>query len=421
MKDVQAFLWMIQDKRELRIGYLDYEFAKDYFILKEIDVAICDHFGEACVNAATTLNIPYIITSSMDFTKDSSTPYTHTDVTNLAEPTTEFQSLATRFYNEFIVPIKFVRIMFPALKKLNDRKRAIGIETEMIDPSVKWQNALKLVNNVHGLSAPRPVGPLFELVRPILPKDYPELTEYIKTLLDQHEHVAYVAFGQYSTPNKHDVNLILTSLLESIIDGFIWAAVSYNSLFPETVITSSGTTYFTEAIRNQTDLHARIFSWAPQVAILTHPSLHLFVSHGGLGSCYESIHAGKRMIMYPFFGDQPVNSHTIEQNGLGAILKHDGTVEEAVSTIKCVALDQDGEIVENLKRFQSLIQIRSQHSIIRGADAVEEVVYTHKNGILPHRISADRRMSFIKSHNLDIYGILVLIFSVFFGTNCSTQ
>ncbi|OBZ90672.1 Anthocyanidin 3-O-glucosyltransferase 7 [Choanephora cucurbitarum] len=402
--------------------YINYERGMkiNYFLANDIDVAICDHFGEACVDAATTLSIPYIVTSSMDFTKDSSTPYVRTDVSSLDEPTTEFQSLATRFYNGFIVPMKFVKIMFPTLRKLNDRKRAIGIDSKITDPSVKWQNALKLVNSAHGFSAPRPVGPLVELVGPIIPREYPSLTESIKAFLDQHKRVAYIAFGQYSTPNKHDVNLVLTSLLESIekdyIDGFIWAAVSYDHLLPEAVTTSSGTVYPTEAILNQTNSHARMFSWAPQVAILTHPSLHLFVSHGGLGSCYESIYAGKRMIMYPFFGDQPINSHMIEQNGLGAILKYDYTVEESVNTIKRVALDQDGEIIRNVKRFQSLVQVRSKHSVVRGADAVEEVVYTHKNGVLPHRISADHRMSFIKSHNIDIYSIFIMLTFVILRT-----
>ena len=97
-------------------------------------------------------------------------------------------------------------------------------------------------------------------------------------------------------------------------------------------------------------------------------------------------------------------------------MKYDYTVEESVNTIKRVALDQDGEIMRNVKRFQSLVQVRSKHSVVRGADAVEEVVYTHKNGVLPHRISADHRMSFIKSHNIDIYSIFIMLTFVILGT-----
>ncbi|KAI8342883.1 hypothetical protein EDC96DRAFT_578480 [Choanephora cucurbitarum] len=398
----------------------DYTFTRNYFIDYEIDTAICDHFADSCVEAATSLNIPYIITSSMEITKDSDTPYTHNNIMRLVEPTTEFESLYTRFYQEFILPVETIKTLYPFLKKLNERKAALGIDAKMMDQSTKWQDALKLVNNIHGFNAPRPMGPLVEQVGPIMPKHYNPLTESLKAYLDAHERIAYVAFGQMATPCKADIKLILTCLLESIergfLDGFIWATVHARDLFPETITTSSGNVYHVESMSNGTDSNARLVSWAPQTAILMHPSTHLFVSHGGLGSWYESMYAGKRMIMFPFFGDQPSNSIIVEQSGLGAILKYDDSYEKALDVFKRVALDEDGEISGNVKRTQALVQIRSERSVIRGADAVEEVAYTHKNGILPHRTSANRRMSFIKANNIDIYAILVVLLSVTIGS-----
>ena len=45
--------------------------------------------------------------------------------------------------------------------------------------------------------------------------------------------------------------------------------------------------------------------WAPQLAVLAHPAVHLFVTHGGLTSMHEGLVAGKPLLVTPFFADQP--------------------------------------------------------------------------------------------------------------------
>jgi hypothetical protein len=332
--------------------------------------------------------------------------------------TTEFQSFTTRFQNKFITPVTSLRYMLPLFRELGNRKRAVGITTPMEDPGSKWRNSLKMINNLHGFQPARPLGPLVEYVGPILPKHYNPLTEDLENYLNAHQRVAYIAFGQTATPSEKDIKLILTGLLESLergtLDGFLWATVHAAGRFPDTITTSSNTTYIIQDMFNQVHPHARMIKWAPQTAVLLHPSTSLFVSHGGLGSWYESMYSGTRMIMFPFFGDQPANALTIERSGLGGILKSSFSIEQAVELFKRVTADQDGEIMSNVKRMQSLVQIHSQRGVARGADLVEEVAYTNKNGLLPHRESADRRMSFIKGHNLDLYAALISILIVGF-------
>ncbi|RCH78013.1 hypothetical protein CU098_002685, partial [Rhizopus stolonifer] len=366
-----------------------------------------------CVEAATSLNIPYIVTSAMEITKDSAAPYINNNIVALTTPTSEFQSFVSRFENKFIKPIKMIRKLMPFFKQLNERKKSIGIDAKIQDPSTKWQNALKLVNNIHGFSPARPMGPLVELVGPIIPKQYAPLNEPLEQFLSTHKRVAYVAFGQTATPSEADIKLIMTTLLEcierDILDSFLWATVNAAGNLPDTITTSSGTVYHTQAMINHTNPHARFVSWAPQTAVLLHPSTALFVSHGGLGSWYESLYAGKRMMMFPFFGDQPVNALIIEQSNYGGIFKHDFTMEQAIGLVKRLMEDKDGKIKSALERGKALVQTRSKNSVIRGADAVEEVAYTHNNGILEHRISADRRMSYIKAHNLDLYGAFIAL------------
>lgn len=327
--------------------------------------------------------------------------------------TTEFQSFATRFGNKFFVPMMELYYLLPHFNAVADRKRAIGIPAKMQEPSDTWKNSLKLVNSLNGFSAPRPLGPLVEYVGPIIPKSYQPLTQDLKEYLDSHERIAYVAFGQMATPVEKDIYLILSGLLESIeqgrLDGFLWASVHAAGFFPDTITTSSNTTYNVQDMFNQKNPHARVIKWAPQTAVLQHPSTQLFVSHGGLGSWYESMYSGTRMIMFPFFADQPGNALLIERGKLGGILKNDFTVPQAVELFRQILVDEDGEITKNVNKYQVLVQIHSRRGVAKGADLIEEVAYTNENGLLKHRQSADQRMSYLKSHNLDLYGALLVV------------
>jgi glucuronosyltransferase len=49
-----------------------------------------------------------------------------------------------------------------------------------------------------------------------------------------------------------------------------------------------------------------IRKWLPQDDILAHENVKLFITHGGLLSCTESILRGKPIVGIPIFGDQMV-------------------------------------------------------------------------------------------------------------------
>lgn len=52
--------------------------------------------------------------------------------------------------------------------------------------------------------------------------------------------------------------------------------------------------------------------WFPQDDILAHEKVKLFVTHGGLLSCTESILRGKPVVGIPIFGDQMVNDRKLK-------------------------------------------------------------------------------------------------------------
>lgn len=60
-----------------------------------------------------------------------------------------------------------------------------------------------------------------------------------------------------------------------------------------------------------------------------------------------------------------------------------------------------------VKRYQALMQIHSRRAGAKRTDFIEQVAYTHKDGLLEHRQSADQHMGCFKSHDLDLHRALL--------------
>lgn len=335
-------------------------------------------------------------------------------------------SLKDRLHDMCIKPLQFMLLFRKIIARQNQLLMSLGI-TPAMKPDERWTDSIKLVNSAFGFEQGRPVGPLVELIGPILPKVYPGLTSEIQQFLDNHKCAVFGAFGQHAWPTEADGHLIMTALLESLeagdIDGIVWATRGIKDMFPAYVTTSSNTTYDIQGFYNNDDEKSKVkgpilfLDWAPQVAILNHPSTTMFITHGGAGSLYESMHAGVRVVVFPFFGDQPGASITSEKNGIGLRLDCKKSQEEANKVISRVARDEDGKFQTSVNRFKALVQIRSKNGATRGADIVEEVLFMHVDGgKIPHRYDVRRNISFIKANNLDIYAsLLVLVACMGYG------
>ncbi|KAE8657959.1 Flavonoid 3-O-glucosyltransferase [Hibiscus syriacus] len=119
--------------------------------------------------------------------------------------------------------------------------------------------------------------------------------------LNKHEpaSVVYISFGSVITPPPHELQELCEALEESEFP-FLW---SYRGS-PEKQLP--------QGFLERTSSKGKIVPWAPQQKILEHPSVGVFVSHGGWNSILESIVGGVPMIFRPFFGDQGLNTRTVE-------------------------------------------------------------------------------------------------------------
>jgi hypothetical protein len=339
---------------------------------------------------------------------------------SMTDFTTEFETIYERFMNAFVFPVKIISNFAGFFHEMGQRKKALGV-TASPDPSVEWKDNIKLVNNLFGFTPARPVGPLVEHVGPILPRRYKPLDHDLQAFMDGHARIGYIALGQHSKPNTQSLGMLLTSILQTYetgeLDGIVWSTVNTKHRFPKSVTTLSNKTYIVSELFDNKYADLYFPKWVPQTAILMHPSTHLFVSHGGLGSWYESMYAGVREVVYPFFGDQLGNGIIIERGDTGAVLDASMSIPQVTRILKNIVVDEDRRIQAGLKRIQALVQIRSRNGAKLGADIVEEVAFTNIKGKLPHRYEASRRMSFIKAHNIDIISIfMAMVLGVIFSS-----
>ncbi|KAI8359105.1 hypothetical protein EDC96DRAFT_445636 [Choanephora cucurbitarum] len=387
---------------------------KDTFEKDHIDLAICDSFAISCTDAAIVSKIPVIITSTMGLYADFSPSYINSKLYTTVEPTTANETLLFRIYRDYYAVPFALKTIQSKFKAAFDLQRKFGLVPVAWDASSpRYNNIVKMSNNLYGIEVPRPHSPLFHMIGPVMQSSYPALDKRTADFLDRHQRVAYVAFGQHVASPKKDIEMVLKALLqlkqEGYIDGIIWARLNITDV-PQI---------------KQDEEDILLSAWSPQFAILQHASTLLFVTHGGVGSLIESLYNGKRVFVYPFFGDQPGNARAIAHVGLGTYmntlgLKFDQSDYNTLyDALYQVAADPEGRIQTVVNQYKHYVQIRSKHAVTRGADLMEEVAFaSDENGFLGYRKSIEYEIHWMKRYNLDIYMTLFLTLVVFVKTAC---
>ncbi|CAO3594432.1 unnamed protein product [Absidia cylindrospora] len=394
----------------------------------DVDILICDHFSDGCMDASFTKKLPMVLTSTMALYPDAGAAFINNNMATMDELTTVKQSIYTRLYNKFILPLTMFPMIKPHLGALSQIKRDHGLMDAIYhsSPEEKSKHALKIVSTTFGLEVPRAVGPLVELVGPVLSTEYSPLDVSFDAYLSTRQRVVYVAFGQHAKPNMNDAKLILTALIQQRekghIDGIIWSSRSASlTTFPQTITSSlSGKSYDIASLFDTNDNSKKgdltddiyISKWSPQMALLLHPSVSVFVSHGGANSVVESLYSGTRVIFYPFFGDQPGNAKQFSSIGLSEYFDYRTDPVKIDQRLEKVILDKEGSYQQTVERYQALVQIHSKASPARAADLVEEALFSSQGQFLPQREDVGHSLSFMKRNNLDIYGIVLLVVGI---------
>ncbi|KAH9318020.1 hypothetical protein KI387_019789 [Taxus chinensis] len=237
---------------------------------------------------------------------------------------------------------------------------------------IKWV----LFNSVYELEAPvvdelskelggiaYPIGPLidFEFLQSdarqtaetkILPSFWTDEVDCLEWLDKQRlQSVIYVSFGSLAVWSERQVKELALAL-DAIQRPFLWVVRSDLMDGSEAVLPQG----FLERIRDR----GCIVSWAPQLRVLSHPSIACFVTHCGWNSLQESITMGVPMLCSPYFADQFLNRTYIVdvwKVGLPLDTNRDGIIENWRLTEAVERLLVGEEGVDIRKRVIKLMEI----------------------------------------------------------------
>ncbi|KAG0616450.1 hypothetical protein M758_5G116700 [Ceratodon purpureus] len=122
--------------------------------------------------------------------------------------------------------------------------------------------------------------------------------------------VLFVSFGSEATPSMEQAeefahglemsgHAFLWVIRSDTIDGMCEASKDFGVMFSEFL--------------KQTQNRGLLVSWAPQTAVLSHPSVGTFLTHCDWNSTIESIASGVPMLGWPRYADHTTDCHYITQ------------------------------------------------------------------------------------------------------------
>ena len=411
------------------------------------DFIISEVFTEACIDMMNEWNIPIAVYYAQLPVHMAPAKYLP-GLPGLQQRclTSEHATLWDRIYEDIFM----VKFIFAAKDLIAFRQQMRKVAAAPPARMLTKPKHLVMVNSFFGLEDPRPLPPLIQPVGPVLPEEWPPLGD-IEPFLNAHQKTLYFAFGSHvNLPDWRMAKLIhgITMALDSgVIDGVIWAMkVERTSIDPteaqiqDSSISLSRKIDYT-AILNNRHPQWKVIGWAPQRAILSHPSTRVFLSHCGCSSAMEGLVHGVPFLGMPFYvGDQTGNARRLEASGVGLwIDKHRFTVAEVSLKLQTIVTDSDGLFARNVIRMQRIAvsNLERKHGF---AGMIEEVIGDHEmrfehsphdRELMPgteqqvgtfvgvgrelrpmHLQTADARMPWWKASNLDIYLVYAFVFGV---------
>ncbi|XP_011301492.1 UDP-glucuronosyltransferase 2A3-like [Fopius arisanus] len=142
--------------------------------------------------------------------------------------------------------------------------------------------------------------------------------------------------------------------------------------------------------------------WMPQIAVLKHRNVRLFITHGGLMGTQEAVVFKVPMVGLPVFIDQPSNMEGYVSKGVAINLDLDSiTADSLTSAVKTVL--NDPSYRQNMDELHDLFLDRPMSAM---DTAVYWVEHTARHPtILKHPVKS---LSWWQFYLLDVYGFLLV-------------
>ncbi|CAJ2635868.1 unnamed protein product [Trifolium pratense] len=216
-----------------------------------------------------------------------------------------------------------------------------------------------------------------------------QATESVMKWLDKQpkESVVYVSFGSGGTMSYEQMKEIALGL-ELSKQRFVWVVRVPRGESADAAFFTTGCSDgfdgeldeikkhlpdgFLERIKN---VGLLIQEWAPQVAILKHPSIGCFISHCGWGSVLESLTNGVPIIAWPLYAEQRMNAaFLVEELGVAVkttMLPSKNVVgrEEIASLVKKIILEEQNGKSNNVRDKVREIMVSGEKALYQGGSS----------------------------------------------------
>ncbi|XP_066146784.1 uncharacterized protein [Euwallacea fornicatus] len=151
-----------------------------------------------------------------------------------------------------------------------------------------------------------------------------------------------------------------------------------------------------------------IVKWVPQISLLEHPNVKLFITQGGLQSIEETIAAHKPIIGIPFHSDQTTNVDTCVKYGIGKMLDLEDITEENLRSY-ILEIINNASYVENTRKLDQLMKDQPQDALQKAVWWIEYVI-RHKGAKHLRSVAVD--LPLWKYLMLDVMGCILGVVSI---------
>ncbi|XP_018573571.1 UDP-glucuronosyltransferase 2B7-like [Anoplophora glabripennis] len=115
--------------------------------------------------------------------------------------------------------------------------------------------------------------------------------------------------------------------------------------------------------------NVKLVKWAPQLGVLAHPHLKLFVTQGGLQSMDEAIFNEVPCVVIPFFADQYQNAKLMKNKGFAEIVERSPYIKQGELTNAIM------KVINNYSKYKNSVRTLKQLSLDTPMTGLEKAIW----------------------------------------------
>nr|XP_008191746.2 PREDICTED: UDP-glucuronosyltransferase 2B15-like [Tribolium castaneum] len=298
------------------------------------------------------------------------------------------------------------RFWFSFFSGRSDRlvKKFFGPTTPSLENLIR-NTSLVLVNSHFSMQQARPLVPNFIEVGGLHIREPQPLPKDLENLVSNNTFgVVYLSMGSMVRTESFK-----PEILQAMFDAF--------AELPYTVLWKASPEKFPKGLKIPENIHFK--TWMPQIDILCHPNVKLFISHGGLLGSQEAVYCAIPRIGIPFFDDQELNIVTSEKLGIAKKLSY-GHINKNTLLNTITELFEDLKYRQNVERISKIFKDRPMSPLDTAIYWVEYVI-RYKGA--PHLRSVGADLPWYQFYLVDVtiillFGSILIIYILKYALRC---